>query len=135
MYDPVAVSRVGALGLMQIMPATLNRITTEAGLPPMGPEALFRPQVNITLGIRFYAERLKEFSGQLLPTLASYNAGENKSWEWLERAGGDHQEVFMECIGYPETYDYVRRILWLKWLYRDYYGDETRPSSVGLEAR
>jgi hypothetical protein len=41
----------------------------------------------------------------------------------------------MECIGYPETYDYVRRILWLKWLYQAYYGDRSSPSSVGLEAR
>jgi soluble lytic murein transglycosylase-like protein len=134
-YDPVAVSRAGALGLMQIMPYTSSRITSEAGLPPVSVDALFMPRVNIALGTRFFSDRLEEFHRRLIPTLASYNAGEEKSREWLELAGGDHEEVFIECIGYPETYDYVRRILWLNWVYGDYYGRELSSSSVGLEAR
>lgn len=121
-YDATAISRAGALGLMQIMPATLGRMTAETGLPPVPVDALFVPRVNITFGTQFLADRLEDFRGKLLPTLASYNAGESKCREWMDRAGGDSREVFIECIGYPETYEYVRRILWLKWLYRDYYG-------------
>jgi len=121
-YDATAVSRAGALGLMQIMPGTLGRMTAETGLPPVPQDALFVPRVNITFGTQFLADRLDEFDHKLLPTLASYNAGESKCREWMDRAGGDASEVFIECIGYPETYDYVRRILWLKWVYQDYYG-------------
>lgn len=135
LYDPVAVSRVGALGLMQIMPATLTRITNEAGIPPMSKEGLFRPETNIALGTRFFAERLEEFEGRMLPTLAGYNAGEGKAREWLDRADGDDQEIFIECIGFPETYDYVRRILWLNWVYEDYYGEEPASTPAGNEAR
>ena len=122
-YDPEAVSRVGALGLMQIMPATLGEMTAESGMASLPPEVLFRPNTNIAFGTRYFAERLAEFDGHLFPTLASYNAGETKSREWIERAKGDTQEVFLECIGYPETYDYVRRIVWNTWLYHHLYSE------------
>ena len=48
-----------------------------------------------------------------------------ESLEWIERAKGDGEEVFMECIGYPETYDYVRRIYWNIWLYHRLYAEES----------
>ncbi len=103
------------------MPGTLGRITAEAGIDPLPVAALYRSDVNVDLGARFFADRLAEFGGDLLPALASYNAGEAKAREWMERADGDSAEVFVECIGYPETYSYVRRIVWLAWVYRDYY--------------
>lgn len=132
LYDPLAVSRAGAMGLMQIMPATLSRITAEAGLPGVPTDALFQPRVNITLGTRFFADRSAEFGGRLLPTLASYNAGEGKAWKWLERAGGDSAEFFVESIGYPETQGYVRRIPWLIWVYESYYTrDSWSPPKAG----
>ncbi len=121
LYDPLAVSRAGAIGLLQIMPRTLGRITREAGIDPLPVAALYRSDVNVDLGARFFADRLSEFGGDLLPALASYNAGEAKAREWMERADGDSEEVFVECIGYPETYSYVRRIVWLAWVYRNYY--------------
>lgn len=121
-YDPGAVSRAGALGLLQVMPSTMQRILNESGMPAMDADALFVPRVNIALGAKYFADRLAEFSGELLPTLASYNAGETKCRQWLDQAGGDAEEVFIETIGYPETYDYVRRILWLTWVYEAYYG-------------
>ena len=124
-YNPKAVSKKGALGLMQVMPATLAEMTAERGLAPLPPDALFRPNTNIAFGTRYFAERLDEFDRKLPPTLASYNAGEGKSLEWIERAKGDGGEVFMECIGYPETYDYVRRILLNVWLYHRFYAEES----------
>lgn len=135
LYDRLAVSRAGALGLMQIMPSTLQQMRTEAGLPGLPAESLFSPRVNVTYGTRYFADRLLEFDYQLLPTLASYNAGERKSWEWLERADNNAEEVFIECIGYPETYDYVRRILWLNWLYEEYYGARSAISPADAGSR
>jgi soluble lytic murein transglycosylase len=134
-YDPQAVSRAGALGLMQVMPATLQRIVTESGTPGVAADALFVPRVNIATGTRFFSDRLDEFSRQLVPTLASYNAGETKSWEWLRRADGDVEEIFIETIGYPETHDYVRRILWLTWVYEAYYGAGRTAPANGSKAR
>jgi soluble lytic murein transglycosylase-like protein len=124
-YNPNAVSRKGAMGLMQVMPTTLAQMTAERGMAPLQPDALLRPNTNIAFGTRFFAERLDEFDRKLPPTLASYNAGEAKSLEWIERAKGDGEAVFMESIGYPETYDYVRRILWNIWLYHRLYAEES----------
>jgi soluble lytic murein transglycosylase-like protein len=121
LYDPHAVSRAGALGLLQIMPATLARIVTERGLDPLTPDALFRPDLNIELGTRFLMDRLGEFRGALMPALASYNAGEGKVGQWIDLAGGDTEEVFLECVGYSETYTYIRRVIWLAWIYRNFY--------------
>jgi soluble lytic murein transglycosylase len=122
LYDPRAISRAGAMGLMQLMPATLARMTHEMNGPPLPTEALLVPDVNIAYGTRFLAERLAEFENHLFPTLASYNAGEGKAREWLDRSGGKGDEVFLECIGYAETHGYVRRILWLRWMYHALYG-------------
>jgi soluble lytic murein transglycosylase len=114
---------------MQIMPATLSRMTTEAETAPLSADVLFRPASNIAFGTKFLSERLAEFGNCLFPTLASYNAGEAKAREWLERAGGDSEEVYLECIGYAETSDYVGRIIWLRWMYHDLYGEERHRSA------
>ncbi len=135
LYQPTAVSRAGARGLLQVTPATLARIVRESGSPPLPVEALFRPEINIPLGVGFLRDRLREFDGHLMPTLAGYNAGEGKAREWLERADGDSDEVFVECIGYPETYGYVRRVVWLTWIYRHYYTSGPPPVENGPEAR
>jgi soluble lytic murein transglycosylase len=129
LYDARAVSRAGARGLMQIMPATLARMTAEEEAPSLSADVLFHPAANIAFGTQFLAERLAEFGNCLFPTLASYNAGEGKAREWLERAGGDSEEVYLECIGYAETSDYVRRIVWLRWMYHALYEGEPQRSA------
>ncbi len=135
LYDPLAVSSAGARGLMQILPATLGRLLREQDRDAVAVDALFRPELNLALGEGFLAARLAEFDGRLLPTLAAYNAGENKARQWLRAAGGDSEEVFVECIGYPETHGYVRRIVWLDWVYRSYYGGHDGPPEIDPEAR
>ncbi len=136
LYDPLAVSRADARGLLQILPATLARIDREEGRSVPRPVAdLFRPEVNIPLGVRFFADRRREFGGDVLPALASYNAGEGKARQWIARADGDVDEVFVECIGYPETYGYVRRIVWLAWVYRTYYAGLESSPATGRIAR
>jgi len=132
-YDPLAVSRAGALGLMQLLPATLERMVGEGSTDPLPEESLLLPDVNIELGTRFLADRLAEFGHGLLPTLASYNAGEGKSREWLELAGGDEEEIFVECIGYPETSGYVRRIPRNIWIYRSCYAGAEPPAGGGTD--
>jgi soluble lytic murein transglycosylase len=128
-YDPLAVSRKGAIGLLQVMPATLLEMQGDGGSLPV--DALFVPRVNIRLGVDWFARRYGDFDRRLYPTLASYNAGVTKCREWIERAGGDTAEVFQECIGYPETYDYVRRIVWIRWLYGGAYHGDLEPPDRG----
>ena len=95
-YEPEAVSRSGAQGLMQLMPATQRRF---------GVANPFDPLDKITAGVAYLAWLYEEFSGDLDRVIAAYNAGENA----VRRHGG--------IPPYPETREYVRRV---NILYRRY---------------
>jgi soluble lytic murein transglycosylase-like protein len=88
-YNPKAVSRAGAMGLMQLMPKTANRFSVADA---------FDPVQNVDAGVRYLKELLERYSGQVRLALAAYNAGE----EAVERHGG--------IPPYRETIDYVRRV-------------------------
>jgi len=88
-YNPKAVSRAGAMGLMQLMPKTANRFSVANA---------FDPVQNVDAGVRYLKELLERYSGQVRLALAAYNAGE----EAVERHGG--------IPPYRETIDYVRRV-------------------------
>ncbi len=89
-YDPNAVSRRGAMGLMQLMPATAERL---------GVDDPFDPEKNIRGGVREFSRLLDQYSGNLQFALAAYNAGEG--------AVARYQGV----PPYAETQNYVSRIL------------------------
>ena len=73
-YYNFARSSVGALGLMQIMPATGEMLAREAGIRWTGPELLFDPEVNLRLGTRYLAV-LRARYGDWTRALAAYNWG------------------------------------------------------------
>jgi soluble lytic murein transglycosylase len=73
-YYNFARSSVGALGLMQIMPATGEMLAREAGIPWTGPEMLFEPELNLRLGTRYLATLHVRY-GDWRRALAAYNWG------------------------------------------------------------
>lgn len=89
-YNPVAVSSAGAVGLMQLMPATAKRF---------GVNDRQNPEQNINGGVRYFSELMALFKGDLSLSLAAYNAGENA----VKRYG--------RIPPYPETQNYVRKVL------------------------
>ncbi len=72
-YDPTAVSRKGAIGLMQIMPATADEL---------GVEDLFNPVHNVNAGVRYFKRLLNQFEGDIELALAAYNVGSRKVREY-----------------------------------------------------
>jgi len=97
-YDPNAMSRTGAVGLMQLMPATARRY---------GVRNRRDPRQNVTGGVRYLRDLLRQFRNLRL-ALAAYNAGENAVLRYGRR-----------IPPFPETRQYVRRVLGY---YRDYRG-------------
>jgi len=110
-YDRRAVSRVGAIGLMQVMPTTANAVAQRHHLPTVEREDLFDQETNIRIGARYIEQLLQEFSGNLVQTIAAYNAGPTAVENWVAANRGRSEDEFVELIQYQETRQYVKRVL------------------------
>jgi soluble lytic murein transglycosylase len=120
-YYPRAVSRAGARGLMQLMPATAQPMAAARGWPFRGGDLLDEPAANIEMGASFLAGLLREFGDPRL-ALAAYNAGPRRARQWWQARRSDDVEVFVEEIPFDETRHYVKRVM-LSWEeYRRIYG-------------
>lgn len=120
-YYPRAVSRAGARGLMQLMPATAQPIAELRGWPLRGGELLDEPAANVELGTSFLATLLREFGDARL-ALAAYNAGPRRARQWWQARRSDDLEVFVEEIPFDETRQYVKRVVFSWEEYRRIYG-------------
>ena len=109
-FEPRARSDGGALGLMQLMPATAEWIARQLG-EPFTEEYLYDPALNIRYGVWYLAELEREFGGTDILALAAYNAGRGNVRDWMERFHWTQQFDEIEAIPYPETRFYVRRVL------------------------
>jgi len=110
-YDEKAISRVGAIGLMQVMPATANNVAKRIGLPPVRRDDLFDRETNIRIGVRYMEQLLEQFSGNVVYAVASYNAGPIAVGKWIAQHRNRSQDEFVELIPYQETRQYVKRVL------------------------
>lgn len=110
-YDWQAVSRVGAIGLMQVMPGTAHTVAQRLGLPAVGRDDLFDQETNIQIGVHYVEQLLEQFSGNVALTIASYNAGPAIVGNWVALHPGRSQDEFIELIPYQETRQYVKRVL------------------------
>ena len=122
-YYPRAVSRAGARGLMQLMPATARPMADLRGLAFEGGSLLDDPRANLDMGASFLAGLLKEF-GDPRVALAAYNAGPKRARDWWKARRTSDMEAWVEQIPYDETRHYVKRVT-LSWEeYRRLYATE-----------
>jgi len=110
-YDWRAVSRVGAIGLMQIMPATANTVAQRHRFPSVTRDDLFDQETNIRIGVRYIEQLLAQFSGNVVQAVAAYNAGPIVVENWATANRGLSEDEFVELIPYRETRQYVKRVL------------------------
>jgi soluble lytic murein transglycosylase len=110
-YDWRAVSRVGAIGLMQVMPATANAVAQQHRLPTLSREDLFDQEINIRIGARYVEQLFTQFAGNVVQTIAAYNAGPIVVGTWAVTNRGRSEDEFVELIQYQETRQYVKRVL------------------------
>jgi soluble lytic murein transglycosylase len=98
-YRVDARSSVGALGLLQIMPATARQLAMERGLRDFEAEDLFDPRTNIMLGSTYLSQLGKRFDGRMSAAIGSYNAGPRKVSSWLSGDGGKlEDDVWVENL-------------------------------------
>jgi len=110
-FRPAARSPVGALGLMQIMPATGREMAQAAPDPTGDPLDLTQPETNLRLGTRYLQKVLERLQGNPVLATAAYNAGPNKVARWLPIGASVPADLWAETIPYQETRSYVQRVL------------------------
>jgi soluble lytic murein transglycosylase len=109
-FNPDARSSAGALGLMQLMPATAKRVAADASVP-WDELSLRRPEVSIALGTRLLASLREAFSDRPALVIAAYNGGPVAVRRWLAERPEDDRDIFVERMPFDETRAYVKRVL------------------------
>ncbi len=136
-FDSKAVSRAGALGLMQLMPSTARKLAKRHKLRYSRRRLLSDPSYNARLGSTYLAELLQLYRGSYVLALAAYNAGTPRVKRWLRNFGDPRRDEvdaidWIEQIPFTETRDYVQRVLGNLQVYRQRLAD--RPLALRLEA-
>lgn len=119
-FNPNAISRVGARGLMQVMPATGQQISKRQGIGAITAADLYNPTINIKLGMSYLAQMLGQF-GRIEYAAAAYNAGPGRAKAWLAARGGLDIEEWIESVPFSETRGYVQGVLRYAANYRRFY--------------
>jgi soluble lytic murein transglycosylase len=104
-------SSAGAIGLMQLMPATGRQVARTLRLPYSGLATLTNPESNIRLGTRYLRQMAERYGGNQVLATAAYNAGPHRVDRWLPDNGTLDARVWIETIPYNETRKYVKRVL------------------------
>jgi soluble lytic murein transglycosylase len=113
------ISNAGAVGLMQIMPHTGQRIAFRLGIDDFDPIQLLSPERNLEFSAWYLASLLRRFDGRLPLAIASYNGGPHNVRLWMRNNSADMPlDAFLERIPFKETHRYVRRVLSYYALYR-----------------
>ncbi len=117
-FDEMALSRAGARGLMQVMPATGRQVARKLRLKGFSAEDLWDPNTSIRLGASHLADHFRYFRNsrdrRLGLALSAYNAGLDAARKWSGRLPANDVDEFVESIPYRETRNYVKLV------YRNY---------------
>lgn len=129
-YRTDVVSRAGAIGLMQLMPSTGSNISRETGFKDYSTPALYKSEVNISLGSSYLKKLVESSKGKIPLAIASYNAGPNAVSSWISTYGTDEMDEFIERIPYSETRNYVKKVLRSYEVYERLYGLNAEPNNT-----
>jgi soluble lytic murein transglycosylase len=120
-FNPNAVSRANAVGLMQLLPKTGKLVAREVKLKRYTASQLYTPAVNLQLGTRYFKGMVDKF-GSFEYALAAYNAGSDRVEEWLGQGKYRDPQEFVESIPFTETREYVQAIMRNASVYKQLYG-------------
>lgn len=119
-YRPEVLSVSGARGLLQLMPATAEKLAVSVQLQPFTADDLFLPALNIRLGSRYLSDLLARFDGRASAVIGSYNAGPHVVARWLQQDAAE-DDAWVEEIPYNQTRGYVKRVLRSLYVYQVLY--------------
>ena len=116
-FNPKARSFVGASGLMQLMPATYNEVASRHNITG----DITSVVSNISAGSYYYAGLKKTLLNRDLYAITAYNGGVGSVTAWFSKLIYNDTDEFIEQIPYPETKNYVKKVLRTYWMYGNVY--------------
>ncbi|HUB37050.1 MAG TPA: lytic transglycosylase domain-containing protein [Solirubrobacteraceae bacterium] len=122
-FDP-RTSRAGAEGLMQLLPSTALFLAHLSGGTRFTTSDLATPAVNVAYGSYYLRYLLDHYEGDEMLAVAAYNAGLANVDGWVEKARGEGRQLQVADIPFPETREYVRRVLAAQREYRALYSQQ-----------
>jgi soluble lytic murein transglycosylase len=125
-FEPGVRSVANAWGLMQLVPSTGRRLARSIGIRNFTTAKLTDPEINIRLGTLYFSQLVSRFGGTYY-ALASYNAGDSRVVRWKSERPGLDEDEFIDDIPFPETQNYVKRVLGTAEDYRRLYSDGVTP--------
>ena len=136
--NAAARSPVGALGLMQVMPATAKTVAHGLGISYSERRLAADWQYNARIGTAYLAQMLERFDGSVLLAAAAYNAGPSRAERWIRDCGDPRLESVdavdrIESIPYRETRNYVMRVLEAQFVYRARISGQVGPLTLAFE--
>ncbi|WP_421863885.1 transglycosylase SLT domain-containing protein [Motiliproteus sp.] len=121
-FTPDARSHAGAMGLMQLMPATAKETAKKAKIRYRSRNQLAEPDFNIKLGSHYLAGLGRRYEGHRVLATAAYNAGPHRVKRWLAQRNDLPTDIWIETIPFDETRNYVQNVLSFSLIYSDILG-------------
>lgn len=126
-FNTQARSPAGALGLMQLMPATAQYTAAKLGIGRVSAAQILQTENNVKLGTAYLRMMLDKFDGNLAMAAAAYNAGPGRALQWRPATTCTPAEFWIELIPFTETHKYVRNILFYTTVYQWRMGQQVKP--------
>ncbi len=116
-FNSEAVSSTGAMGLMQVMPATAKVVDSAL----YDKNKLYKPEYNIMIGIKYFSHLMDIFNGNEALCVLAYNSGPGSVKKWLSQNKNKDFDEFIENVPYPETANYIKKVYTSYWVYMNIY--------------
>lgn len=129
LYDPLARSKVGALGLMQLMPATAKSVAKSLGIKNTATSDILDINTNIRLGTQYFKSVLNRFDNNIPLAAAAYNAGPRNVSRWLPENQPLPADQWIESVPFRETRNYIQAVLAYATIFDKQMGRDTKLSS------
>ncbi len=129
LFDPLARSKVGALGLMQLMPSTARRVARSLGMKRPRKADILHVENNIRFGTHYLKSVMNRFDNNVALAAAAYNAGPRNVRRWLPRDEQMSADLWVETVPFSETRNYVQAVLAYATVFDKSLGKRTLMSS------
>lgn len=129
LFDPLARSSVGALGLMQLMPSTARLVARRLGMKRPRKSDILRVDNNIRMGTHYLKTVMNRFDNNVALAAAAYNAGPRNVKRWLPRESAMSADLWVETVPFTETRNYIQAVLAYSTVFDKSLGKNTLMSS------